>query len=420
MEPDSPRAQGETILVLAPTGRDAPHAVSVLEQAKLHASICPNLACLARCVGSETGAVILAEESLASPDIKILVERLACQDAWSDVPIIVITGGGATTKVTLWTLDLLGPAGNVTLLERPLRSVTLISAVQVALRARRRQYQVRDLLERLDSYAEELEEKVDERTAQLRETIQFLESFCYSIAHDLRAPLRTIQGLTTIILEDYATAFDDEGKDYANRVAGAAERMDFMILDLLAYGRLSQEELTCSAVDTEAQIDSVLQYLDGEISERNGEVEVIRPFSEVWAHQSALSQALTNILSNALKFVNPGEAPRIRIYQEETGEGTIRICVRDNGIGIPNQYFGKIFGVFQRLHGVGDFPGNGIGLALARKGVERMGGTVGVDSTPGEGSCFWIELASPPGLAATNGEPVRTKPIRSGIPGTFA
>jgi len=391
------RNPGERVLVLAPTGRDAPLAAAVLEEVEIDVAICNDADRLRKEIDNGAGTLLLAEEGLIGIDLAALIERLSSQETWSDIPIVLITRRSSDTAAnTLRTMTMLGPNANITLLERPFRRITLISTIESALASRRRQYQVRDLLDRLDSYAGTLEERVDERTAQLQETIHFLESFCYSIAHDLRAPLRTIQGMSTILLEDYAPSFDDDGRDYANRIAAAAERMDYMIVDLLTYGRLSQQALTCERVSVREQVNAALNLLSDTIEAKNAEIEIRSPLDDVWAHPTALRQILTNLIANALKFVEPGRRPHIEIYSiVGIGETTVRVCVRDNGIGISSKYQGRIFGVFERLHNPDQYPGTGIGLALVRKGAERMGGRAGVDSKPGDGSCFWVELLRP-------------------------
>jgi len=246
----------------------------------------------------------------------------------------------------------------------------------------------------LTNYAGELEQRVAERTMNLQETIKSLENFTYSIAHDLRAPLRAVQGYTSIILEDYASAFDETGRDYARRITAAAEHMDNLIQDLLAYGRLSHIDLPAEQIDLEEHIDGLLARVQEEIASYGATVDIERPLPSVLAHPTAFDQVLVNLLSNAMKFVDSGTAPHIRIATTTT-DGYVRIAIRDNGIGIEPAHQERIFGVFERLHSTARYPGTGIGLAIVRKGIERMGGRVGVQSEPGKGSIFWIELPKP-------------------------
>ena len=237
----------------------------------------------------------------------------------------------------------------------------------------------------------DLEGRVAERTVELRSTIDSLEGFCYSIAHDLRAPLRYINGFTRLLLQDHTPAFDPSAQDYARRVVQATEKMDKLINDLLEYGRLSSAELPLEPVNTEKIIRLAVDQVLLEYSSAGAVVTVESPLPSVLAHPLVMEQVALNLLRNAAKFVTPHVVPRIRVGAE-TANGRVRIWVRDNGIGIDPAYHEKIFGVFQRLHLEQNYPGTGIGLAIVQKGVERMGGRVGLESKPGGGSSFWFEL----------------------------
>lgn len=238
---------------------------------------------------------------------------------------------------------------------------------------------------------ETLENRVIERTAQLQEANQELEAFAYSVSHDLRAPLRGMEGLAQALLEDYGEHLDSVGQEYAQRIVAAAARMDLLIQDLLAYSRLSRAELQLRSVDLGKLIGEVMIHLQAELKEPQADVMVEEPLPQVVGHRSTLFQIVTNLLTNAIKFVSPGVQPQVRIWAQERGE-CVRLWVKDNGIGINPEHQERIFRVFERLHGVESYPGTGIGLAIVRKGVERMGGKVGVESQIGQGSKFWIEL----------------------------
>jgi|GEM_PF-1787072 len=243
----------------------------------------------------------------------------------------------------------------------------------------------------LSTYASELETQVAERTAALRETVSELEGFCYSIAHDLRAPLRAVQGLTTSLLEDHARVFDPAAHDCAQRIVTAVARMDNLILDLLDYGQLTHAELPRTEVNLETQITQILAQLADEIKTKNACVEVVKPLPSILANAVVLERVIANLVSNALKFTKPGQAPRLEICAE-TNNGKIRLWIKDDGIGIAPEYHQRIFQVFQRLHAGDVYPGTGIGLAIAQKGIERMGGKIGLESEPEKGSKFWIEF----------------------------
>lgn len=243
----------------------------------------------------------------------------------------------------------------------------------------------------LQREAERLETKILERTRQLEESVRSMEGFCYSIAHDLRAPLRAVNGLTSELLEQYSTKFDDEGRILAGRITSAAKRMDRLIQELLAFGRLSNSDLPRRIVDLDLVFHGALQQSADEISEKKAEVKIQKPLGNVWANPTIVEQIAVNFLSNAIKFVAPKTTPTVNIRSEELA-GMVRVWIEDNGIGIEDAYHSKIFGLFERLHSDRQYRGTGIGLAIVQKGVERMDGRAGVESIPGKGSRFWFEL----------------------------
>lgn len=236
--------------------------------------------------------------------------------------------------------------------------------------------------------------------------------FAYSVSHDLRAPLRSIQGFAQALLEDYGDRLDAEGQIYAHHLAVSAQQMSTLIQDLLDYSRISRSDLQLHALDLEFVVATVLTQLEAELQEKQAQVTVEKPLPEVMGHRVTLVQVVTNLIANAIKFVPSGVQPQVRVWAQEIGRGgdgenssstpapdhpeMVRLWVEDNGIGIGSKDQERIFQVFERLHGVEIYPGTGIGLAIARKGVERMGGRVGVESQLGQGSRFWIELQPAP------------------------
>lgn len=241
---------------------------------------------------------------------------------------------------------------------------------------------------------ETLEMRVMERTSQLQAANNELEAFAYTVSHDLRAPLRAMQGFAEALGEDYGDLLDEIGHEYINRIINSAQRLENLIQDLLAYSRLSRADLYLQPVNLNALIFEIITQLEPELSKNLARVTIKSPLPKVFAHHNTLTQVITNLLTNAIKFVKLGVQPQILIWAESKSNGWIRLWVRDNGIGIKPEHSSRIFRVFERLHGIERYPGTGIGLAIVRKGVERMGGHVGVESLSGEGSSFWIELKS--------------------------
>jgi PAS domain S-box-containing protein len=248
--------------------------------------------------------------------------------------------------------------------------------------------------ETLRRYAEDLERRVEERTSKLQDTIRSLDAFCYTIAHDLRGPLRAIIGFSAHLMDQYHAKLDPDAVDFLTRIKNSGSRMDQLILDLLKYGRLNTEELVLEVIDLEELVRKVLSSFADEINQKGAQVQLRAPLLAVKASAVILEQVLTNLVSNALKFVPGNSLPRVEIWTEPR-DGIVRLYVRDNGIGIKPQYFSKLFRPFSRLVNDQDFSGTGIGLAIVSKGAERMGGSVGVESEPGGGSCFWIDLPLP-------------------------
>lgn len=251
---------------------------------------------------------------------------------------------------------------------------------------------------KLARHAAELETVVSRRTAELRLSNSQLETFVYSIAHDLRTPLRAMQGFAQLLVEDHTAKLDQQGRDYANYINTAAQTMDHLLVDLLAFSQVNQQEIALVPVALGSVVQSALAGCAEQIRASGARVENLAPWPAVLAHASTLQQVLVNLIGNAVKF-SAGPAPLVRLGSEPRPGGVVRVWVEDNGIGIPAEFQERIFQVFKRLHPTA-YPGTGIGLAIVQKGVERLGGRVGVVSAPGAGSRFWFELAAAPAAPA--------------------
>jgi PAS domain S-box-containing protein len=245
--------------------------------------------------------------------------------------------------------------------------------------------------EQIETLNRGLERRVAERTTELQETNSQLESFIYSVAHDLRTPLRSMRGYAEILQEDCGPKLDGAARDHIERIIRSSGEMDRLIRDLLSYSQVSRAEIEVAAVNLDVLLSEIRAEFEPEIREKRANLVIESPLPTVLAHEPTLRQALVNLLANALKFVKPSERPDVRVGAEPLDGGRVRIWVEDKGVGIEAEHHERIFGVFERLEPE-SYPGTGIGLAIVRRAIERMGGRVGVESAPGKGSRFYIEL----------------------------
>jgi PAS domain S-box-containing protein len=238
---------------------------------------------------------------------------------------------------------------------------------------------------------DELEKLVEERTATLRQTVAELEAFSYSLSHDMRAPIRAIGSFSEIALAEFGAKVGPPATDYLARVIRAATRLDRLIQDVLAFSGLGRQEFEIKTIDVGVLLHEIVSERP-ELQPPNAEVSIVAPILPMRAHEASLMQCLTNLLDNAVKFVAPGVKPMVRVYSQ-SGGANVRLVVEDNGIGIDAAAQSRLFQMFYRGHRGDEYIGTGLGLAIVRKAAERMGGTAGVESAPGKGSRFWVELA---------------------------
>ena len=249
----------------------------------------------------------------------------------------------------------------------------------------------------LRRHADELERRVNQRTASLQQSLKSMETVLYTIAHDLRSPNRAMQGFAQLLAQEYGSQLNETARSYLNRISDAAVKNDTLICDLLEYGRLAHAELPMDKIDLGQSVQKVINDLRPQITSKNAIIEAARDMPCVWANDSVLSQIITNLLTNAVKFVSDDVPPHIRVWADPSNNdsaSSVKLFVQDNGIGIPPEVHPRLFQPFER--GVVDrsYEGTGMGLAIVQKGAERLGGKVGFQSTPGKGSIFWIELLS--------------------------
>jgi PAS domain S-box-containing protein len=263
---------------------------------------------------------------------------------------------------------LLSPSGEIVELAKIMRDATLIKERE-----------------------EQLTSKAQLSERALLEAKEQVDAFTYTVAHDLRAPLRAMDGYAKALQDDCRDQLGPAGSEYIRRILAAAHRMDELVTDLLQFWQLARMNEQTVRVDANAILERVIQAFAPEIQSKHAEIDRTMPLPPVQGHAELLYQAFCHLLENALKFANEVRRPRIQISCQRHDE-YVRLFFKDNGPGIPAEYQGKIFKVFERINH--DKPGTGIGLSIVYKCAELMRGRAGVDSQPGQGSCFWLDLHS--------------------------
>ncbi len=218
-----------------------------------------------------------------------------------------------------------------------------------------------------------------------------LEQFAYITSHDLQEPLHTVIGFADRVKARCAPLLGEEGRDYLDRIQGAARRMNRLIEDLLVYSRVTTAVRALEAVDLEKVVKDVIANLEGRLRETKGKIEV-ENLPQIWGDKMQIQQLFQNLMANALKFCKREEPPVVKILNRGIQDGLVEIAVGDNGIGFEEKYLGKIFEPFQRLHGWSEYDGSGLGLAICQKIVEQHQGRIFAKSEPGKGSTFSVRL----------------------------
>ena len=294
---------------------------------------------------------------------------------------------------------------------------TIAQYLSTALDRENTNHQLRKAKEQLSEDAHLLERKVQERTARLQETISELETFSYTIAHDLRAPARGMTGYCDVMLEDFADDMPPDARLVIEKISRASKRMESLTRDLLEFSKVSRQEIALTPIEIEPILEDLAAMRPPSVRQA---ITIRNPLHRVRAHRGLLQQVFSNLIDNAVKFVQPDAAPKITISTEliearpdtepsapqlemlkgpgshATVAARVRIWVRDEGIGIHADAHGKIFGIFERGITTDNYEGTGIGLAIVARAMQRMGGDCGVESEPGKGSSFWVELPAAP------------------------
>ncbi|GAB6053434.1 hypothetical protein JCM17960_22540 [Magnetospira thiophila] len=257
-------------------------------------------------------------------------------------------------------------------------------------RAKRRAERAEKALTTKSQALEVTNSELHQTLIRLKQTNTELDSFAYVASHDLREPLRMISSYLELLIKRYGNQLDQDAHDYVGFAVGGAQRMDALIKGLLQYSRLQTAEGSLSEVDSEQVLEEALDNLEVSISESEG-IVTFENLPRVVADRSQLIQLFQNLVGNALKYRSQERPPQIHI-SASTKDGMVTFCVQDNGIGMEARYFERIFLIFQRLHSREEYGGTGIGLAVCKKIVERNGGRIWVESTPGKGSSFFFTL----------------------------
>ncbi|HLP14789.1 MAG TPA: ATP-binding protein [Bacteroidota bacterium] len=248
-----------------------------------------------------------------------------------------------------------------------------------------------DLNTRIQTLNQELEQRVTRRTAQLEATNKELEAFAYSVSHDLRAPLRGIDGFSQVLLEEYKEKLDEQGKEYLHRVRLAAQRMGQLIDDMLNLSRVNHLDMKIQQVNLSELVRVIAAEFQATHPERDVEF-LIQDRLTTKGDKQLLRLVLENLVGNALKFTSTHPTARIEFGLELQRQGTPAYFVRDDGVGFEMKYAQKLFGAFQRLHSTTEFPGTGIGLATVQRIVHRHGGSVWAEGKVEEGATIWFSL----------------------------
>jgi PAS domain S-box-containing protein len=240
---------------------------------------------------------------------------------------------------------------------------------------------------------ETLEKKVVERTIELEAANKELKAFSFSVSHDLRAPLRRINGFAQILMDDHAGKLEEDGKKLCSVIMDNSLKMGFLIDDLLTFAQLSQTDISQSFINMKEMVHSVYKEINDVKTEQRIKLNVDE-ISDVRADETLIRQVWTNLLSNAVKYTSKREKAMISVTCEKE-KGKCIYCVKDNGVGFDMQYADKLFGVFQRLHSEQEFEGTGVGLAIVKRIVKRHGGNVWAESEVNKGASFYFSLPNP-------------------------
>lgn len=363
------------VLILAPVGRDAALLAQTIAQLDIDTATARDADVLLQMMANGFGAIIVADEAMTIAHLHQMTQWLSAQPPWSDPPFIILTPNGRPSDHTSHRAQEFSSLGNFTLIERPVRPETILSAVRAALRARMKQYEARSRQEAL------LHANAD------------LEQFAYSASHDLKEPLRNISIFSELLLAEYGQSLDERGTRFLQVVRESSHRMDQLLGDLLGYAQAANipDELP-EPIPAAKPLEVALANLAVAIRETDARI-TIDALPIVRIREIHLAQLFQNLVGNAIKYCRDGVPPEVCVTAKLTSDRWV-FSIADNGIGIDPQYTESIFGIFKRLHANGKYAGTGMGLAICQRIVERYRGRIWVESKPGNGSTFFFTIPS--------------------------
>jgi signal transduction histidine kinase len=338
-------------------------------------------------------AVILLDVNMPDMDGFETAAMIRQRPRFEHTPILFITAYNTTDLDRLKGYDI-GAADYIFL---PVIPQVLKAKVRVFVELARQRSIIENQAQALSAQNEQQQRQIQviqELNDKLSTANEELEAFSYSVSHDLRSPLRAMQGYAQALLEDYGTRLEPQAADYLQRIERAAVRMDGLVHDVLAYSRLAKADVQIGPVDLDTIVQEIVRDSLG-LHEAKARVRVKAPLQPVMGHEACLTQCLSNLLENSAKFITSDRTPEITV-RTEPRDGQVRLWVEDNGIGIDPAHHARVFQMFGRVHHSSRYEGTGMGLTIVKKAVERMGGAIGLESALGEGSRFWIDLPPAP------------------------